>query len=105
MMVPTGPPDGQVPVCHWNNGGGGGWELVTVDGAGLNGHYVHGRDIIPPNDFGPPLNWDAAGIPVWEAGCEDLPGTGGAVDVLLMGALVLAAAGLAVWLIAKGGRR
>ena len=105
---PAGPPDDQVPICHWTNADQT-WERVVVDGNGLNGHRQHDSDIIPPSDFGPGLNWSPLGELIWSEGCTlpepeptptGLPSTGGADVALLLAAFVLVLVG--VWLYGRG---
>jgi hypothetical protein len=108
MLVPAGPPEGEVTICHWNEGESQ-YVQETLPLPALAGHAQHSEDIWPPVEGWPDgKNWDV-GQPWWEAGCEvptaptptpPLPSTGGwdTAVFLLLFALVLVSLG---WILVK----
>jgi hypothetical protein len=63
-----------VTVCHDGGSTGTGWEPLSFNVHGLNGHDGHATDIIPPNDSIPlGLNWTNAGKITYIANCAPLP--------------------------------
>ena len=63
-----------VIVCHDGSATGSGWQPLSFNVNGLNGHDEHATDIIPPNDSIPlGLNWTNAGKITYIANCAPLP--------------------------------
>jgi hypothetical protein len=63
-----------VTVCHDGGSTGTGWEPLSFNVHGLNGHDGHATDIIPPNDSIPlGLNWTNDGKITYIANCAPLP--------------------------------
>ena len=74
LTAPAMAAPNMVTVCHDGGSTGTGWEPLSFNVNGLNGHDGHATDIIPPNDSIPlGLNWTNAGKITYIANCAPLP--------------------------------
>jgi hypothetical protein len=74
LTAPAMAAPNMVIVCHDGGSTGTGWEPLSFNVNGLNGHDHHATDIIPPNDSIPGgLNWTNDGKITYIANCAPLP--------------------------------
>ncbi|MEX0930370.1 MAG: lamin tail domain-containing protein, partial [Candidatus Paceibacterota bacterium] len=63
--------DHMITICHWDDEEST-YNQITVDTNGLNGHGIHGDDIIPPfgdDEFENGQNWDDDGQAIYNNDC------------------------------------
>jgi hypothetical protein len=74
LTAPAMAAPNMVIICHDGGSTGTGWEPLSFNVNGLNGHDHHATDIIPPNDSVPAgLNWTNDGKITYIANCAPLP--------------------------------